>query len=60
MMKPLFTLLTIIVMSQVQAQGLDFGIKAGLNYANVSGIEDFNQRQASQLDSSLEQDWGIK
>jgi len=45
MMKRLFTLLTIIVMSQVQAQGLDFGIKAGLNYANVSGIEDFNQRQ---------------
>ena len=45
MMKQLFTLLTIIVMSQVQAQGLDFGIKAGLNYANVSGIEDFNQRQ---------------
>ncbi len=44
-MKQLFTLLTIIVMSQVQAQGLDFGIKAGLNYANVSGIEDFNQRQ---------------
>jgi hypothetical protein len=44
-MKRLFTLLTIIVMSQVQAQGLDFGIKAGLNYANVSGIEDFNQRQ---------------
>lgn len=45
MMKRLFTLLTIIVMSQVQAQGLDFGIKAGLNYANVSGVEDFNQRQ---------------
>ncbi|MGB1247034.1 MAG: porin family protein, partial [Flavobacteriaceae bacterium] len=45
MMKQLFTLLTIIVMAQVQAQGLDFGIKAGLNYANVSGIEDFNQRQ---------------
>lgn len=45
MMKRLFTLLTIIVMAQVQAQGLDFGIKAGLNYANVSGIEDFNQRQ---------------
>jgi hypothetical protein len=45
MMKRLFTLLTIIVMSQVKAQGLDFGIKAGLNYANVSGIEDFNQRQ---------------
>lgn len=45
MMKRLFTLLTIILMSQVQAQGLDFGIKAGLNYANVSGIEDFNQRQ---------------
>ena len=45
MMKRLFTLLTIIVMSQAQAQGLDFGIKAGLNYANVSGIEDFNQRQ---------------
>ena len=45
MMKRLFTLLTIIVMSKVQAQGLDFGIKAGLNYANVSGIEDFNQRQ---------------
>lgn len=45
MMKRLFTLLTIIVMSQVQAQGLDFGIKAGLNYANVSGIENFNQRQ---------------
>ena len=45
MMKRLFTLLTIIVMSQVQAQGLDFGIKAGLNYANLSGIEDFNQRQ---------------
>ncbi|NDB02403.1 MAG: PorT family protein [Flavobacteriaceae bacterium] len=44
-MKRLFTLLTIIVMSQAQAQGLDFGIKAGLNYANVSGIEDFNQRQ---------------
>ena len=32
-------------MSQVKAQGLDFGIKAGLNYANVSGIENFNQRQ---------------
>lgn len=45
MMKQLFTLLTIIVMSHVQAQGLDLGIKVGLNYVNVSGIDDFNQRQ---------------
>ena len=44
-MKRLLTLLLIVASSQIHAQGLDFGIKAGLNYANVSGFDDFNQRQ---------------
>jgi len=31
-------------MTSAGAQGLDFGVKLGFNFANVSGIEDFEQR----------------
>ena len=32
------------IISSASAQGLDFGVKLGFNFANVSGIEDFEQR----------------
>ncbi|MEY2997167.1 MAG: hypothetical protein RIQ82_546, partial [Bacteroidota bacterium] len=43
-MKKLLTLLFLTIMSSAGAQGLDFGVKLGFNFANVSGIEDFEQR----------------
>jgi hypothetical protein len=43
-MKRLFTLLFLTVITTTTAQGLDLGFKLGFNFANVSGIEDFNQR----------------
>jgi hypothetical protein len=44
-MKKIFALLLIMSISTTIAQGLDFGVKLGLNNTNVSGIEDFQQRQ---------------
>ena len=43
-MKKLLTLLFLTIISSASAQGLDFGVKLGFNFANVSGIEDFEQR----------------
>ena len=43
-MKKLLTLLLLFLISSVSAQGLDFGLKLGFNFANVSGIDDFQQR----------------
>ena len=43
-MKRLCTLLFLTVITTTTAQGLDLGFKLGFNFANVSGIEDFNQR----------------
>jgi len=43
-MKRLFTLLFLTAITTTTAQGLDLGFKLGFNFANVSGIEDFNQR----------------
>lgn len=43
-MKRLFTFLFITAITATSAQGLDLGFKLGFNFANVSGIEDFNQR----------------
>lgn len=43
-MKKLLTLLLLFLISSVSAQGLDFGFKLGFNFANVSGIDDFQQR----------------
>ena len=43
-MKKLLTLLLLFFISSVSAQGLDFGLKLGFNFANVSGINDFQQR----------------
>lgn len=43
-MKKLLTLLLLFFISSVSAQGLDFGLKLGFNFANVSGIDDFQQR----------------
>ena len=43
-MKKLLTLLLLCLISSVSAQGLDFGLKLGFNFANVSGIDDFQQR----------------
>ena len=43
-MKKLVTLLFLTAITTTSAQGLDLGFKLGFNFANVSGIEDFNQR----------------
>ncbi len=43
-MKRLFTFLFLTAITATSAQGLDLGFKLGFNFANVSGIEDFNQR----------------
>lgn len=43
-MKKFCTLLFLAMISGANAQGLDFGVKLGFNFANVSGIEDFDQR----------------
>lgn len=43
-MKRIFTLLFLTAITTTTAQGLDLGFKLGFNFANVSGIEDFNQR----------------
>jgi len=43
-MKRLCTLLFLTVITTTTAQGLDLGFKLGFNFANVDGIEDFNQR----------------
>lgn len=43
-MKRLFTLLFLTAITTTTAQGLDLGFKLGFNFANVTGIEDFNQR----------------
>ena len=43
-MKKLFAIVFLSIISQASAQGLDFGVKLGFNFANVSGIEDFEQR----------------
>lgn len=43
-MKKLISLLLLTTITAVNAQGLDFGVKLGFNFANVSGIEDFDQR----------------
>ena len=43
-MKKLISLLLLTTITAVNAQGLDFGVKLGFNFANVDGIEDFEQR----------------
>ena len=43
-MKKLITLLLLTTITAAHAQGLDFGVKLGFNFANVDGIEDFEQR----------------
>lgn len=43
-MKNTLTILFMIISTLVSAQGLDFGLKLGFNFANVSGIDDFEQR----------------
>ena len=43
-MKNLLTLLLFTTITAAHAQGLDFGVKLGFNFANVDGIEDFEQR----------------
>ncbi len=43
-MNKLFILLLLTTITASHAQALDFGVKLGFNFANVSGIEDFEQR----------------
>ncbi len=48
-MKKIFTLLSILIVGNIMSQHVKFGVKAGLNYGNLSNIKEGNFKIGFQL-----------